>query len=133
MDVEQKAIMFNFGGALDILKAGGKVSREGWNGANQWIKMQVPDEHSKMKNKLIDKHLKNASKAITNGVARITFDDDDDLKLLSELRHISHMYGLGEKAGILDEMVASYLYDCYKSYVKVHNKQEALIKGDGLF
>lgn len=27
----------NFGQALEILKAGGKVAREGWNGKGMWI------------------------------------------------------------------------------------------------
>lgn len=35
--------------ALVALKAGRKMSRKGWNGANQYIQMQVPDEHSKMR------------------------------------------------------------------------------------
>lgn len=38
-----------FGEALIALKENKKVTRLGWNGANQWIKMQVPDEHSKMR------------------------------------------------------------------------------------
>ena len=37
-----------FGNALELLKQGKQVSREGWNGKNMWIKLQVPDEHSKM-------------------------------------------------------------------------------------
>lgn len=38
----------NFGKALDVLKSGGKVSREGWNGAGLWLELQVPNELSKM-------------------------------------------------------------------------------------
>jgi len=38
----------NFGQALAHLKAGGKVSRTGWNGVGMWLELQVPDEHSKM-------------------------------------------------------------------------------------
>jgi len=38
----------NIGWALDQLKAGRKVRREGWNGKGMWIALQVPDEHSKM-------------------------------------------------------------------------------------
>lgn len=40
--------IFGFSQALDILKSGRKVSREGWNGKGQYIEMQKPDEHSKM-------------------------------------------------------------------------------------
>lgn len=38
----------NFGQALEVLKAGGKVSRSGWNGVGLWLELQVPDAHSKM-------------------------------------------------------------------------------------
>lgn len=38
----------NFNGALDCLKAGKFVGREGWNGKGMFIGMQVPDENSKM-------------------------------------------------------------------------------------
>lgn len=34
--------------ALYILKNGGAVMRSGWNGKGMWIKMQVPDDSSKM-------------------------------------------------------------------------------------
>jgi hypothetical protein len=37
-----------FGDAIDILKLGGRVAREGWNGKDQWLELQTPDEHSKM-------------------------------------------------------------------------------------
>ncbi len=40
--------MFNFSEALTRLKSGYKVSRQGWNGKEMWIALQVPDEHSKM-------------------------------------------------------------------------------------
>lgn len=40
--------MCTFSVALERLKNGDKVSRKGWNGANQYINMQVPDAHSKM-------------------------------------------------------------------------------------
>lgn len=39
----------DFGMALAGLKAGNKISREGWNGKNMWLNLQVPDEHSKMR------------------------------------------------------------------------------------
>lgn len=37
-----------FGEAIEQLKAGERVARDGWNGKNMWLKLQVPDEHSKM-------------------------------------------------------------------------------------
>jgi hypothetical protein len=38
----------NFGQALEALKGGGKVAREGWNGRGMWLALQRPDAHSKM-------------------------------------------------------------------------------------
>jgi hypothetical protein len=38
----------DFGLALEVLKAGGVVTREGWNGKGQFLTLQIPDEHSKM-------------------------------------------------------------------------------------
>lgn len=38
----------DFGMALDSLKAGRRVSRTGWNGRGMWIKLQRPDDNSKM-------------------------------------------------------------------------------------
>lgn len=38
----------NFGQAIESLKLGSKVAREGWNGKGMWLNLQVPDEHSKM-------------------------------------------------------------------------------------
>lgn len=38
----------NFGQAIETLKTGGKVRREGWNGKGMWLALQVPDSHSKM-------------------------------------------------------------------------------------
>lgn len=38
----------NFGQALESLKLGSKVARSGWNGKGIFIKLQRPDEHSKM-------------------------------------------------------------------------------------
>ena len=38
----------DFGGALELLKEGLKVSRLGWNGKGLWLELQRPDEHSKM-------------------------------------------------------------------------------------
>jgi len=38
----------DFGQAIAALKAGKKVSRNGWNGKNMWLMLQRPDQHSKM-------------------------------------------------------------------------------------
>ena len=38
----------DFGYALNALKEGRKVAREGWNGKDMWLELQVPDENSKM-------------------------------------------------------------------------------------
>lgn len=38
----------NFSRALELLKQNKKLARTGWNGPNQWIHEQVPDENSKM-------------------------------------------------------------------------------------
>jgi hypothetical protein len=38
----------NFGQAIEVMRAGGRVSRLGWNGPGQWLGLQVPDEHSNM-------------------------------------------------------------------------------------
>jgi hypothetical protein len=37
-----------FGWALSELRAGNSVYRMGWNGPNQFLTLQVPDENSKM-------------------------------------------------------------------------------------
>ena len=36
------------GPAIEVLRDGHKISRVGWNGANQFLELQVPDEFSKM-------------------------------------------------------------------------------------
>lgn len=38
----------NFGSALQALKEGRCVARNGWNGKGMWLKLQIPDDHSKM-------------------------------------------------------------------------------------
>lgn len=40
--------MLNFGQAIEAMKTGAKVTREGWNGKGMWLALQVPDQHSKM-------------------------------------------------------------------------------------
>lgn len=39
---------FSFSAALLALKTGRRVSRRGWNGKDQWLKLQRPDMNSKM-------------------------------------------------------------------------------------
>lgn len=39
----------NFGQAIEELKKGNHVYRDNWNGKGQYLGLQVPDEHSKMK------------------------------------------------------------------------------------
>ena len=38
----------DFGYALRALRSGARLTRRGWNGAGQFVELQVPDEHSKM-------------------------------------------------------------------------------------
>jgi hypothetical protein len=38
----------NFGTAIQMLKAGMRVARIGWNGKGMWLELQVPDAGSKM-------------------------------------------------------------------------------------
>jgi len=38
----------DFGKALENLKNGHRVRREGWNGKGMWLLLQRPDENSKM-------------------------------------------------------------------------------------
>ena len=38
----------DFGWALQQLKNGARVYRDGWNGKGQHVELQKPDEHSKM-------------------------------------------------------------------------------------
>ena len=38
----------NFEGALTEIKRGKLLTRRGWNGKNQWVALQTPDENSKM-------------------------------------------------------------------------------------
>jgi hypothetical protein len=37
-----------FGQAIELLKQGVKVAREGWNGKGMWLALQRPDSGSKM-------------------------------------------------------------------------------------
>lgn len=38
----------DFGWALDRLREGLRVTRDGWNGKGMWLGLQVPDSNSKM-------------------------------------------------------------------------------------
>lgn len=38
----------DIGGAIAIMRSGGSVARQGWNGRDMWLKLQIPDTHSKM-------------------------------------------------------------------------------------
>ncbi len=40
--------LFSFSVAIECLKDGSKLSRQGWNGKGLFISLQVPDAHSKM-------------------------------------------------------------------------------------
>lgn len=40
--------MLNFSQALEAIKIGTKMTRSGWNGSGMYIKLQTPDENSKM-------------------------------------------------------------------------------------
>ena len=38
----------NIGHVIGVLRAGGRVARSGWNGPDQWLEIQYPDDNSKM-------------------------------------------------------------------------------------
>lgn len=38
----------NIGEAVKEMRNGNRVCRSGWNGKNMWLKLQVPDQNSKM-------------------------------------------------------------------------------------
>lgn len=38
----------DIGDAVQALREGFKVARQGWNGKGMWLELQVPDENSKM-------------------------------------------------------------------------------------
>lgn len=46
--VEPKLKTMNIGEAIASLREGNSVARSGWNGKGMWLRLQVPDEHSKM-------------------------------------------------------------------------------------
>lgn len=55
----------DFGWAIRKLKAGAAVCRDGWNGKGMWLRLQVPDAHSKMGAPYI--YMKTAANAETPG------------------------------------------------------------------
>jgi len=38
----------DIGSAVAAMRAGQRVLRSGWNGKGMWLRLQVPDAHSKM-------------------------------------------------------------------------------------
>lgn len=38
----------DIGKAIEVMRAGARVARDGWNGEGQWLALQAPDAHSKM-------------------------------------------------------------------------------------
>ncbi len=38
----------NIGNAIDAMRDGCRVARNGWNGKGMYLELQVPDAHSKM-------------------------------------------------------------------------------------
>ena len=38
----------DFGEAIKALKLGKRISRRNWNGKNQYLELQIPDQNSKM-------------------------------------------------------------------------------------
>ncbi|MCC6379438.1 MAG: DUF2829 domain-containing protein [Burkholderiales bacterium] len=39
---------FGIGEAIEAMRNGRRVARQGWNGKGMWLELQVPDEYSKM-------------------------------------------------------------------------------------
>lgn len=46
----------NIGAAISAMREGRRVARSNWNGKGQWLALQVPDEHSKMRKPYIYIH-----------------------------------------------------------------------------
>ena len=63
----------NFGEALEVLKTGGKVARDGWNGKKQYIELATNISYVNAKNEIVNcEHAAIGNKAIafvgTSGV-----------------------------------------------------------------
>jgi hypothetical protein len=69
----------SFGDAIEVLKRGLHVTREGWNGKGMYLALQVPDEHSKMTWPYI--YMKTAQGALVPWVASQTDILADDWRL----------------------------------------------------
>lgn len=74
---------FAFGTALDALRAGKKVTREGWNGEGMYIELQIPDQDSKMKLPYI--YISTVDCTLVPWVASHTDILDIDWKLVKDL------------------------------------------------
>lgn len=48
MENNTKPASLTFSEVLENIKLSGRASRAGWNGKNQYIELQEPDENSKM-------------------------------------------------------------------------------------
>ena len=48
MESNKKIEMLTFSEALEFLKEGKKIVRQGWNGDNMFLELQKPDENSKV-------------------------------------------------------------------------------------
>jgi Protein of unknown function (DUF2829) len=59
--------MMKFGEALDILEAGGKIFRSGWNGKGMWLKLQTPGAETQMAHPYIYMEYPKGHKAHPNG------------------------------------------------------------------
>lgn len=51
---EEKEEKFSFGVAIELLKKGKKLQREGWNGKNQYIELATGISYRNSKDKIID-------------------------------------------------------------------------------
>lgn len=67
MSTAMRAEQATFSEALTWLKNGYKVARAGWNGKGQWVKLQLPDENSKMTEPYL--YIKNAQDGLVPWLA----------------------------------------------------------------
>ena len=72
----------DFSDALRACKSGEKIQRSGWNGKNMWVKIQVPDENSKMN--LPYFYMRNVSGALVPWLASQSDLLTDDWNVLSD-------------------------------------------------
>ena len=81
----------NFGTAIELLKSGKKVSRQGWNGKGMYLELQVPDAHSKMTLPYI--YMKTADNNLVPWLASQTDILSDDWQLLSNTINVKDASG----------------------------------------